>query len=177
MRIPLLALAVTAAILLAQDARIENLAPYTATPMPVVERMLALAELKPGEKMFDLGSGDGRIVIAAAHRYRADAYGVEFDPSLVKQSLELIRQLRLEPQAKIIQGDLLKQDYSHADVLTIYLLPIANEKLMPIFEKQLKQGARVVSHNTPLVPWTPEKVDTVSDDGQGRSHKLYLYRR
>jgi precorrin-6B methylase 2 len=177
MRIALLALGATAAILLAQDARIENLAPYTATPMPVVDRMLALAELKPGETMFDLGSGDGRIVIAAAQKYKAGAYGVEFDPGLVKQSLELIRQLRLEALAKIIEGDLLKQDYSRADVLTIYLLPIANEKLMPIFDRQLKRGARVVSHNTPLAPWIPEKVDTVSDDGQGRSHKLYLYRR
>ena len=72
MRTALLALGATVAILLAQDARIENLAPYTATPMPVVERMLAMAELKPGEKMFDLGSGDGRIVIAAAQRYKAD---------------------------------------------------------------------------------------------------------
>ncbi|MEO8594613.1 MAG: methyltransferase domain-containing protein [Candidatus Solibacter sp.] len=163
--------------LLAQNARIENLAPFTETPMMVADRMLAMAELRPGEKMFDLGSGDGRIVILAARQYKADATGVEFDPALVKQSLELIKQAGISTLARIIEGDLLKQDYSAADLLTIYLLPIANQRLIPIFEKQLKRGARVVSHNTPLVPWTPEKVETITDDGQGRSHKLYLYRR
>ena len=169
-------LAVCAAALSAQT-RIENLAPYTATPPVVVDRMLKLGDLQPGEKMFDLGSGDGRIVILAARKYKADATGVEFDPALVKQSIGRIKSLRLASLARIIEGDLLKQDYSSADLLTIYLLPIANEKLIPMFEKQLKAGARVVSHNTPFAPWTPVKVETIDDDGEGHSHKLYLYKR
>jgi hypothetical protein len=177
MRVALIAFGSLAAIVFGQQQRIENLAPYTATPMTVVDRMLTLGGLRSGEKMFDLGSGDGRIVVMAARKYKAEAAGVEFDPILVKQSVELIGQLRLSSLARIIEGDLLTQDYSSADLLTIYLLPIANEKLIPIFERQLKHGARVVSHNTPLSPWVPEKVETIDDDGQGRSHKLYLYRR
>jgi precorrin-6B methylase 2 len=172
-----LLLAVFAAALCAQDKQIENLAPYTATPQMVVDRMLKLGGLAAGEKMFDLGSGDGRIVIQAARKYKADATGVEFDPALVKQSMACIKSLKLSSLARIIEGDLLKQDYASADLLTIYLLPIANEKLIPMFEKQLKPGARVVSHNTPFAPWIPVKVETIDDDGEGHSHKLYLYKR
>jgi predicted O-methyltransferase YrrM len=110
-------------------------------------------------------------------KYKADATGIEFDPTLVKQSTALIKRWNLSPLAKIIEGDLLNQDYSSADLLTVCLLPIANEKLIPMFEKQLKHGARVVSHNAPFGPWTAEKTETIDDDGQGRSHRLYLYRR
>ncbi len=177
MRFAILPLSVLAAVLLAQEKGIENLAPYTATPQVIVDRMLALGGLRPGERMFDLGSGDGRIVIMAAQKYQAEATGVEFDPTLVQQSLALIERLQLKPRARIIQGDLLKQDYSSADLLTIYLLPIANQKLIPMFEKQLKPGARVVSHNTPFAPWSPAKIETIENDGEGRSHKLYLYQR
>lgn len=177
MRYVLLPLGVLVAALSAQDRRIENLAPYYATPQVVVDRMLKLGGLQAGEKMFDLGSGDGRIVILAARVYKAEATGIEFDPALVKQSMARIKSLRLSSLARIIEGDLLKQDYSSADLLTVYLLPIANEKLIPMFEKQLKAGARVVSHNTPFAPWTPVKVETIDDDGEGHSHKLYLYKR
>jgi protein-L-isoaspartate O-methyltransferase len=166
-----------AVALTAQDKGIEVLGPYYPTPAMVVDRMLKLAGLAPGEKMFDLGSGDGRIVIQAARKYGAHATGVEFDGALVKQSTQRIKRLGLTATARIVQGDLLKQDYSSADVLTIYLLPIANDKLIPILEKQLKPGARVVSHNTAFAPWTPEKVETIDDDGEGHSHRLYLYKR
>src|SRR5690606_16399246 len=106
----------------------EKLAPYYPTPETVVERMLKLGGLKPGEKMYDLGSGDGRIVIMAADRFKANAVGVEFDEDLVKQSTARIRALGLEKRARIIHGDLLQQDYSDADLITIYLLPSAVEK-------------------------------------------------
>ena len=168
---------ILASTLCSQDKGIESLAPYTPTPQVIVDRMLALGALRPGEKMFDLGSGDGRIVVMAARKYRADATGVEFDPALVKQSAALIKRLRLSSLARIIEGDLLKQDYSSADLVTVYLLPIANEKLIPILEKQLRPGARVVSHNTPFNPWIPARVETIDDDGEGRTHKLYLYER
>ena len=177
MKYALLPIVVVLTTLWAQDKQIESLAPYTATPQIIVERMLRLGALRAGERMFDLGSGDGRIVILAARKYKADATGIEFDSTLVKQSMARIKSLRLSPVARIIEGDLLKQDYSSADLLTVYLLPIANEKLIPMFEKQLKPGARVVSHNTPFAPWVPEKVETVENDGEGQSHKLYLYKR
>src|SRR5215813_2134030 len=90
----------------------EKLAPYYPTPELIVDKMLQLAGLKAGEKMFDLGSGDGRIVIMAARKYKAEAIGVELDESLVKQSSEKIKSLGLSATARIIQGDLLLQDYS-----------------------------------------------------------------
>jgi predicted RNA methylase len=139
--------------------------------------MLRLGGLKAGEKMFDAGSGDGRIVIMAAGKYKADATGIELDDVLVKQSTKHISRLGLSATARIIRGDLLKQDYSSADLLTVYLLPIANEKLTPILEKQLRKGARVVSHNSPFNSWTPEKIEDIDNDGEGHSHRLYLYRR
>jgi protein-L-isoaspartate O-methyltransferase len=168
----------TAALLGAQAKKDDaKIAPYFPTPQTVVDKMLQLAELKAGEKMYDLGSGDGRIVILAARKYKADANGVELDQALYKQSVERIRGLGLAPSAHIVLGDLLQQDYSSADLLTIYLLPVAIEKVTPIFEKQLKKGARVVAHDFEFPQWKPAKILDIDDDGEGRSHRLYLYRR
>jgi 16S rRNA A1518/A1519 N6-dimethyltransferase RsmA/KsgA/DIM1 with predicted DNA glycosylase/AP lyase activity len=166
------ALLVTAS---AQDT--EKLAPYYPTPETIVQKMLQFGELKPGEKMFDLGSGDGRIVIMAAKKFKADATGVEFDRDLFKQSSERIKSLGLESRARIVNGDIMKQDYSSANLLTVYLLPGSNDKLRPLLEKQLKKGTRVVSHDFEFSDWTPEKTEHIEDDGEGRSHTLYLYRR
>ena len=172
----LLSVLTLAAAALAQDkGAIEKVAPYYPTPETIVARMLELGGLKAGEKMFDLGSGDGRIVIMAAQKYHADAVSVEMDQDLCKQSTEKIRRLGLEKTAHIVKGDLFKESYSSADLLTIYLLPESNKKLAPVLEKQLKTGARVVAHDFQL-PWTAEKVETIDDDGEGRSHTLYLYR-
>src|SRR5829696_1008095 len=96
----------------------DKLAPYYPTPPSIVKRMLETAALKPGEKMFDLGSGDGRIVLMAAGPFKADATGVELDESLARQSSEEIRRRKLERTARIIHGDILTQDYSSADVVT-----------------------------------------------------------
>ena len=139
--------------------------------------MLELGGLKPGEKMFDLGSGDGRIVIMAAQKYQADATGIELVDFHYKQSMEKIRGLGLQKTARIIHGDISKQDYSPASLVTIYLLPSSNDKIRPLLEKQLKKGTRIVSHDFPFRDWTPEKEITIEDDGEGRSHTLYLYRR
>jgi tRNA1(Val) A37 N6-methylase TrmN6 len=127
--------------------------------------------------MFDLGSGDGRIVIMAARKFKADATGVEFDQDLWKQSVEKIKSLGLEKTARIIHGDILKQDYSSADLITVYLLPNSNDKVRPLLEKQLKKGARIVAHDFEFSDWTPVKVVDIDDDGEGRSHRLFLYRR
>jgi tRNA1(Val) A37 N6-methylase TrmN6 len=163
--------------LAAQDGSSEKLAPYYPTPETIVEKMLQLGALKAGEKMFDLGSGDGRIVIMAAQKFHADAVGVEIDKGLAKKSLEQIRKLGLEKTAHILNGDLLKQNYSSADLITVYLLPASNDKVQPLLDKQLKKGARVVAHDFEFKGWTPEKVETIEDDGEGRSRTLYLYRK
>lgn len=155
----------------------EKLAPYYPTPETIVEKMLQLAELKPGEKMFDLGSGDGRIVIMAAQKFGADATGVELDKDLWKQSMDRIKSLGLEKRARIILGDIMKQDYSSADVVTVYLLPSSNDKVRPLLEQQLKKGARIVAHDFEFSGWVPVKTEHIDDDGEGRSHTLFLYRR
>jgi len=139
--------------------------------------MLELGGLKPGEKMFDLGSGDGRIVIMAAQKFHADATGVELDKTLARQSTERIRMLGLDKTARIVNGDLLKQDYASADLITVYLLPLSNDKVQPLLDRALKKGARVVAHDFEFRGWSPEKTETIPDDGEGRSHKLYLYRK
>lgn len=155
----------------------EKLAPYYPTPHSVVQRMIELANLRPGEKLFDLGSGDGRIVIMAAERFRADATGVELDAKLHAESSEEIRKRKLGKTARIIRGDLFQQDYSSADVLTVYLLPSSNEKIRPALEKQLKSGARIVAHDFEFAGWKPSRTEDIADDGEGRSHTIYLYVR
>ncbi len=155
----------------------DKLAPYFPTPETIVVKMLQLGELKAGEKMFDLGSGDGRIVIRAAEKFKADSTGVELDKDLYQQSLEKIRSLGLQNLARIIHGDILQQDYSPADLLTIYLLPVSNDKIRPMLEKQLRKGTRIVCHDFPFKDWKSEKEVSIDDDGEGRSHTLYLYRR
>jgi len=162
----------------AQQGDAAKLAPYYPTPETIVGRMLQLGGLKAGEKMFDLGSGDGRIVIMAAQKFHADAVGVEIDPDLWRQSLARIAKLGLEKNARIIHGDLLAQNYSSADLVTVYLLPDSiNGKVQPLLDRQLKKGARVVAHDFEFRAWTPEKAVNIADDGEGRSRTLYLYRK
>lgn len=180
----LAALSVSSLILLpapqathAQQPKDDQLAPYYPTPQIVVDKMLQLGGLKAGEKMFDLGSGDGRIVILAAQKYKADATGVELNDSLFRQSMDRIKTLGLASAARVIHGDLLQQDYSSADLLTVYLLPVGNELVTPILEKQLKKGARIVAHDFEFAAWKPVQSLSIDDDGEGRSHHLYLYRR
>jgi protein-L-isoaspartate O-methyltransferase len=173
----LLSLSLFSLILLPGQQADDQLAPYFPTPQIVVEKMLQFGGLKAGEKMFDLGSGDGRIVIMAAQKYKADATGVELNDSLVRQSLERIKTLGLTSSAHILHGDLLKQDYSSADLITVYLLPVGNELVTPILEKQLKKGARIVAHDFEFSAWKPVQSLAIEDDGEGRSHHLYLYRR
>jgi protein-L-isoaspartate O-methyltransferase len=175
MRTRRILLVLVAALACGQDPA--KLAPYYPTPESIVVKMLELGDLKSGEKMFDLGSGDGRIVIAAAQKFHADAIGVELDRDLCKQSLERIRKLGLEKTAQIVNGDILKQDYSSADLITVYLLPNSNDKIQPLLERQLKKGTRIVAHDFEFRGWTPVKVEDIEDDGEGRSHTLFLYRR
>jgi predicted RNA methylase len=113
----------------------------------------------------------------AAQKFHADAIGIELDKDLYKLSVDKIHQLHLEKNAHIVNGDLLKQNYSTADLVTVYLLPGFIDKVQPLLDQQLKKGARVVAHDFEFKYWTPEKVENISDDGEGRSHTLYLYRK
>lgn len=171
-------LAIGCLALSAQTGDAAKLAPYYPTPETIVDKMLRLGGLKAGEKMYDLGSGDGRIVIVAAQKFHAEAVGVELDKDLCRQSTAKILKLGLDKNAHIINGDLLKQNYSSADLVTVYLLPDAvNNKVQPLLDKQLKKGARIVAKDFDFRNWTPEKVENIADDGEGRSHTLYLYRK
>jgi tRNA1(Val) A37 N6-methylase TrmN6 len=161
----------------AQTGEAEKLAPYYPTPQTIVDKMLQLGGLKAGEKVYDLGSGDGRIVIMAAEKFHADAVGIELDKDLCRLSLDKIRKLHLDKNAHIVNGDLLKQNYSSADLVTVYLLPGFIDKVQPLLDQQLKKGARVVAHDFEFSNWTPDKVQNIADDGDGRSHTLYLYRK
>jgi predicted RNA methylase len=164
--------------LCAQSTAGEKLAPYYPTPQSIVEKMLELGGQKAGEKVFDLGSGDGRIVIMAAQKFHAEAFGIELMPDLCRQSTNRIHKLGLDKTAHIISGDLLQQDCSSADLVTVYLLPESiDRKVEPMLARQLKKGARVVAHDFAFQAWTPEKVEDIADDGEGRSHTLYLYRK
>ncbi len=155
----------------------EKLAPYYPTPDSIVQKMLEFGQLKPGEKMFDLGSGDGRIVIMAARDFKADSTGVELDTDLYLASEAKIKKLGLQKLARIIHGDILTQNYSSADLIAVYLLPDSNIKARPMLEAQLKKGTRIVAHDFGIGGWTPVKTITIPDDGEGRSHTLFLYIR
>jgi SAM-dependent methyltransferase len=158
---------------LAQDPRYVNkLAPYVNSPARVVDRMLELANIHPGETVFDLGCGDGRILIAAVQKYQAKAVGVEISPKVVAQANANIEKAKLVGQARVIQGDLLKTDLTGADVVTIYLTTSFNAELRPRLEKYLKPGARVVSHDYAVPGWKATRV--VEADGR-QKHSIYLY--
>jgi len=129
-----------------QDKYSSKLAPYVVSPSRVVELMLDMAKVKPGDVVYDLGSGDGRILIAAAER-RAQAIGIEINPKLVSAATDEIAHAGLGNRAKVIQGDVMTTDFSAASVVTLYMDTGSNAKLRPILEKQLKPGARVVSHD------------------------------
>ena len=152
-------------------------APYVPTPWPILDEMLKLAEIKKGEYLIDLGSGDGRLVIEAAKRYGAQGHGIDIQEKLVKLATDNAAKASVSDRVKFIVGDLFETDLSKADVITVYLLPVSNEKVRPLLEKQLKKGARIVAHDFTVGGWTPEKEVSIDDDGEGRSHTLYLYRR
>ncbi len=151
-----------------------KIVPYVPTPPEVVDKMLALAKVGQDDTVYDLGSGDGRIVIMAADKFGAHAVGVELDPDLYKQSEQRIKDLGLGKRAEILHEDFFNVNLRHATVVTLYLLTSVNERLKPLLEKQLRSGARVVSHDFQMPGWQAEKTEEVVDKN-GLSHKLYLY--
>lgn len=159
---------------IAQERVGESLAPFVPSPQTVVDRMLEAADLKPGETVYDLGAGDGRILITAAEKFHAKGVGVEISPRLAKMAEDQVRRMGLSSRIQIIQGDLLSVDVAPADVVTIYLLTSSNERLRPKFEKCLKRGARVVSHDFVIRGWKPWRVEKV--EATNRIHTIYVYR-
>jgi trans-aconitate methyltransferase len=154
----------------------DRLAPYVPTPMSVVEEMLKLAKVDRYDRVYDLGSGDGRIVIMAAQKFEAEAVGVELDDKLASESASRIVELGLQKRAKILHANMYDVDLRYATVVTLYLLTSVNERMKPILEKSLRPGARIVCHDFKVPGWEPEKtVEVVSDSGV--SHTLYLYVR
>jgi len=140
--------------------------------------MLVLSELKPGESIYDLGSGDGRIAIMAAQEFGARAVGVELREDLVKKALEKVSELDLNGKVKIVQSSMFNVDLSPADVVTLYLTTSANEKVKPKMESELRQGARVVCHDYEILGWKPQRVDKFCENPRlgYPSHTIYIYK-
>lgn len=149
--------------------------PFVPTPMEVVDRMLELAEIKRGDVVYDLGSGDGRIVIRAAKKYGTRGVGVEIDPDLVRRSWAKARDEGVGHLVEFREQDALTVDLSPATVVTLYMLPEFNAKLRPILWQQLKPGSRVVSHDFGIEGWTPTKVERMRG-GLLHDHTIYLWR-
>jgi len=148
-----------------------SVAPYVSSPEEVVRKMLDLARLREGEILYDLGCGDGRIVMIAAKDYMAKAFGVEIREDLAATAREQLKKHDLEGKAQIIRGDLFEVDLSKADVVTLYLTSSANEKLKPKLGRELRSNSRVVSHDFSIAGWKPSEV---CEEPHG--HTIYLYR-
>ena len=151
------------------------LGPFVPTPTRVVDAVLALAEVGGDDVVYDLGSGDGRIIITAAQKFGAQAVGIEWNDTLCEQASLVIRQLLLEPRARIICGDIFEQDISSATVVIAYLLPKSLERLTPIMEQQLKEGARVVSIDCEIPGWRVVRQTKVIAKSRPDHWDLYLY--
>ena len=148
--------------------------PFVPTPEVVVRRMLQLANVKRGEVVYDLGCGDGRIVIMAAREFGAQSACIEIRKDLYEQTLRRVKDLGLEDRVKVIYGNFFEESLSDADVVTMYLLTSVNERIKPKLERELRPGVRVVSHDFEVPGWKPLIVEDLYEEW--RSHKIYLYK-
>jgi len=144
---------------------------YVPTPMETVRAMLQLAQVQPGDVLYDLGSGDGRIPIEAARLYGVRGVGVEISPRLVQEAQANAREAGVSDLVSFRRGDLFRGDYREASVVTLYLLPELNARLMPKLLRELPPGARIVSHAFLMGDWEPER-ELIMADGQ----PIYLWR-
>lgn len=155
-----------------------DLAPFVATPMSVVDKMLGMAEVTGRDIVYDLGSGDGRIVIAAAKKYGARGVGIELDPALIEISRAAAKKEGVDNLVEFRMEDATKADLMDATVVTLYLLPESNELLRALLEIQLKPGSRVVSHNYHIPGWAGKEAGFVNLKAEdGEMHEIYLYLR
>jgi cyclopropane fatty-acyl-phospholipid synthase-like methyltransferase len=165
----------------APSVRANEEIPFVPTPMEVVDRMLELAEVKPGDVVYDLGSGDGRIVIRAAKRFGVSAVGIETDPELILVSWKKAAEEGVSHLVEFRHGDALQADVSPATVVTLYMFPWFNEMMRPVFQKQLKPGSRIVSHDFGIEGWKPTKVETMAavagpPSRNAHHHTIYLWK-
>jgi ubiquinone/menaquinone biosynthesis C-methylase UbiE len=143
--------------------------PYVPTPQLVVDEMLALAGVKPGDVLYDLGSGDGRIVVTAAKNLGVRGVGIDINPERIQEAEANARAAGVQDLTEFREEDLFKADFSEATVVTMYLLPSVNDRLKPKLLRELKPGTRIVSHAFDIDGWEPERV--VEVDGR----TLYLW--
>lgn len=143
--------------------------PYVPTPDPVVEKMLEMAKVGPGDVIYDLGSGDGRIVITAAKKYGARGVGIDIDRELVLGARDKARAVGVGDRVEFREGDLFQMDFKDATVVTLYLLQPLNLKLRPKLLAELKPGTRIVSHSFDMGDWKP--LETARVEGR----KLYYW--
>jgi SAM-dependent methyltransferase len=151
----------------------DTLAPDFPTPQVVVDRMLVLASVKPTDTVYDLGCGDGRILISAVRTYHCRAVGVELSRDIYEKTCARILSLGLTDRISIVHGNALHTDLTPADVVTLYLMTSTNERLKPQMERYLKPGSRVVSHDYEVHGWKPVHEEEIKVDG--RPHKIFLY--
>jgi SAM-dependent methyltransferase len=147
---------------------------FVPTPQEVVDRMLELAEVKKDDLIYDLGCGDGRIVVTAAQRYGCKAVGFDIDPERIAESRERVKKAKIGHLVEIQQKDIFKLDLSKADVVTLYLLPSLNQKLIPQLEK-LKPGSRIVSHAFRMEPIKPDNEVEVRVKTENHTRHIYLW--
>ncbi|OKL40437.1 SAM-dependent methyltransferase [Pontibacter flavimaris] len=143
--------------------------PYVPTRQAVVDAMLELANVTEDDVIYDLGCGDGRIVITAAKKYGATGTGIDINPERIQEANENAREAGVTDKVRFIEGDLFEEDFSQASVVTLYLLPAVNQKLRPKLLSQLKPGTRIVSHAFDMGDWEPEQ--TIEVDGS----KIYFW--
>jgi predicted RNA methylase len=147
---------------------------FVPTPHDVVAKMLEMAKVTKDDVVYDLGCGDGRIVVAAAKKYGAKGVGFDVDPQRIKESNENVKKAGVEKLVEIKKEDIFKQDLSKASVITLYLLPSLNTRLIPQFDK-MKPGSRIVSHAYDMDGVTPEKTVTIESKADGARHTIYYY--
>ena len=152
-----------------------SLAPYVPTPYDVVNRMLELAGVTADDVIYDLGCGDGRIVITAAERFGARGVGIDYDPERIAEANANAERRGVADRVTFIRQDAREADVSDATVVTLYLLSSSNRKLRPILTRQMKPGARIVSHAFRMGDWKPDET-LEFDDERGNSRTLYLWR-
>jgi len=138
--------------------------PFVRSTPEVIDRMLELADVKPGDVVYDIGSGDGAIIIRAAKKYGAKGVGIEIDRDLVLKARNNAFREKVEHLVEFRAQDAFTADVSPATVVTLYMLPDFNAKLRPMLDRQLKPGSRVVSHDYPIEGWVPDKVERVKGD-------------
>jgi SAM-dependent methyltransferase len=169
-----LAIVLAAPAVCAQPAARAPDVPYEPSPPEVVKAMLELAAVTSADTVYDLGSGDGRIVIAAARDFGARGVGIDIDPQRIAEANENARRANVTDRVKFVQGDLFESDFSAATVITLFLWPHINMKLRPQLLK-LKPGTRIVSHVHDLGDWRPDRTVKVRVTESGRERTLYLW--